>query len=80
MREEVNDLEIPEVIHELAINRALYVFKKPSNRYIVRSLSWRSLTFTENFMGKWLKWSLATEYLFVGRTCSTAKDQLSSAI
>ena len=56
VRHEVNNLESSVVVQELefAINRALYVFLwSLGNQYIVGSLSWRSLTHTENFRAKW---------------------------
>ena len=51
VRHEVNNLESSVVVQELefAINRALYSL---GNQYIVGSLSWRSLTHTENFKAK----------------------------
>ena len=48
---------------EFAINRDLYVFFwSLGNQYIVGSLSWRSLTHTENFRAKWLQWPFTTEF------------------
>ena len=32
------------------------------NQYIVGSLSWRSLTHTENFRAKWLQWPFTTDF------------------
>ena len=65
MRHEVNNLESSVVVQELkfVINRALYVFCEASgNQYIVGSLSWRSLTHTENFRAKWLQWPFTTDF------------------
>ena len=60
VRHEVNNLETSVVVQELefAINRALYgLLWSLCNQYIIRSLSWRSLTHTENFRAKWLQCS-----------------------
>ena len=59
VRHEDNNLESSVVVQELefAINRALYgVLWSLDNQYIVGSLSWHSLTHTENFRAKWLQW------------------------
>ena len=62
---QVNNLEISVVVQalEFAINHALYgPLGSLGNQYIVGSLSWRSLTHTENFRNKWLQWPFTTDF------------------
>ena len=64
VRQEVNNLESSVVVQELefAINLALYgLLRSLGNQYIVGSLSWPSLTQTENLTGKSFKWALTTD-------------------
>ena len=54
VRQEVNNFESYVVVQELefAMNLALYgLLRSLGNHYIVGSLSWRSLTYTANFLG-----------------------------